>query len=106
MNNLKDFQNFKFRKTQSGSKELKVKTKFRKLSKLKKPENILVSFDLVNGEVTNFEFKLADWGTAGWNGAFHGGTPGYASSRMFKIRCKDFFSIGRMAMELFVGKTG
>ena len=75
--------------------------------KLQKPENILVSYDLINGEVKNFDFKLADWGTAGWNEAFFGGTPGYASRLMFlRAVDKDLFSIGRLAMDLFVNKTG
>ena len=66
-----------------------------------------MSYDLVNGEVTNFDFKLADWGTAGWNEAFFGGTPGYASKELFNLfGKKDFFSIGRLAMDLFVKKTG
>ena len=71
-----------------------------------KPENIMASFDLVKGTVTNFVFKLADWGTAGGNRAFYGGTPGYASKLMFKPVYKDFFSIGRLALDLFVDKTG
>ena len=65
-----------------------------------------MSYDLVNGVVTNFKFKLGDWGTAGMNDAFFGGTPGYASKLMFEKFNKDFFSIGRFAMDLFFNRTG
>ena len=65
----------------------------------------MASYDLVDQTVTNFEFKLADWGTAGQNHTFYGGTPGYASKHMFLGAYKDYFSIGRLAMELFVNKT-
>ena len=65
-----------------------------------------MNYDLVNGVVKNFEFKLADWGTAGQNEDFYGGTPGYVSKKMFSSLYKDHFSIGRVAMELFVSKIG
>ena len=52
------------------------------------------------------DFKLGDWGTAGANDKFFGGTPGYASKHMYYDGEKDPFSIGRLAMCLFVEKTG
>ena len=72
----------------------------------KKTENILVNYKLTDGEVTDFEFRLGDWGTAGENRKFFGGTPGHVSKRMYYDKYKDAFSIGRLAMDLFVSKTG
>ena len=72
---------------------------------LKKPENVLVSFKR-SFKRSDFEFKLADWGTAGMNEAFFGGTPGYASKQLFNFAPKDYFSVGRSALNLIVKKTG
>ena len=74
-----------------------------------KPENILVSYQMVDDKVTNFEMVVADWGSAqiGTDGGrFFGGTPVYAGPGTFNASYKDFFSFGRMAMELFMDKSG
>ena len=53
---------------------------------------------------------VADWGSAfvGVNGGrFFGGTPVYAGPRTFNAYTdKDLFSFGRLAMELFMDKSG
>ena len=52
---------------------------------------------------------VADWGSAniGFDGAsFLGGTPVYAGPRTFELNNKDLFSFGRLAMELFMDKSG
>ena len=51
-----------------------------------KPENVLVDYDVVNDEATNFEMAIGDWGTAGENYKHFGGTPMYASSQAFQVR--------------------
>ena len=68
---------------------------------------------MVDDKVTNFEMVVADWGSAqiGTDGGrFFGGTPVYAGPGTFagKNYCwkKDLFSFGRMAMELFMDKSG
>ena len=66
----------------------------------------MASYEVVNDVVTKFEFKLADWGSAGRNAAFFGGTPGYASKEMFSPADKDSFSIGRLALDMFIDKKG
>ena len=53
---------------------------------------------------------VADWGSAdvGYeSGEFFGGTPVYAGPRTFdNYLDKDLFSFGRLAMELFMDKSG
>ena len=76
---------------------------------LNKPENILVSYELVGDKVIDFKMVVADWGSAkiGDGGErFLGGTPVYAGPKTFDDTYKDLFSFGRMAMELFMDKSG
>ena len=74
---------------------------------LKKPENVLVDYDVVNGEATKFEMAIGDWGTAGTLEEHFGGTPMYASSQAFQqSRIKDLFAFGRIAMELYLDDSG
>ena len=57
----------------------------------------------------NFKMVVADWGSAcvGTDGGdFFGGTPVYAGPRTFGGLDKDLFSFGRLAMELFMDKSG
>ena len=60
--------------------------------------------------MTNFRCVLADWGTAktgrGGEGSFFGGTPVYAGPRSFETFDKDLFSIGQLALELFLSQQG
>ena len=53
---------------------------------------------------------VADWGSAfvGFDGGrFYGGTPVYAGPGTFEAYVdKDMFSFGRLAMELFMDKSG
>ena len=60
----------------------------------------------MNDEVTEFEFLLTDWGTSGGNQKFYGGTPGHCSDKMYFHAGKDAFSLSRLALDLFVTKTG
>ena len=75
-----------------------------------KPENILVDYDLVNENVTNFKMVVADFGNAeiGVQGRpFFGGTPVYAGPHTFDtLYDKDLFAFGRLAMELLMDKSG
>ena len=69
----------------------------------------------VRGTVSNFRCYLADWGTSG---VYKGGTPMYAGPRTYEKRIyrrnskyrlyvtKDFFSLGRLALELFMQREG
>ena len=69
----------------------------------KKPDNILVDYQVKNGKTVNFSFVISDWGTAGYKDAFFGGTPVYASPNAFTFSdMKDIFAVSRMAMELFI----
>ena len=68
-----------------------------------KPQNILVDYDIKGGVASNFRSILADWGTAG---GYSGGTPLYAGPRTYESDFKDLFSIGRMALELFLDQKG
>ena len=53
--------------------------------------------------MVNFEFSVADWGTAGEGEDHYGGTPMYASRDAFAgSKEKDLFAFGRIAMELFI----
>ena len=67
---------------------------------------------MVDEKVTNFKMVVADWGSAGARGfgAFLGGTPVYAGPQTFRESYthgnKDLFSFGRLAMELFMDKSG
>ena len=73
------------------------------------PENILIDYDVVDNDVTNFEIVVGDWGSArigNDGGLFFGGTPVYAGPRTFDLNEKDFFSFGRLAMELMLNKPG
>ena len=73
----------------------------------KKPDNLLVDFDLVNGRVENFEMVVSDWGTAGAAERHMGGTPMYASRAAFQYDFnKDLFAYGRIALELFLDDAG
>ena len=73
----------------------------------KKPDNILVDFDRVNGRVANFEMAIGDWGTAGNQYKHYGGTPMYASKGAFREDYnKDLFAFGRIAMELYLDESG
>ena len=73
----------------------------------KKPENVLVDYDVVNGDVVNFEIAISDWGTAGSREKHYGGTPMYASSTAFQeSQMKDLFAFGRIAMELYLDDSG
>ena len=65
-----------------------------------------MSYSVVDDEVTDFEFSLTDWGTSGHNEKFFGGTPGHCSNWMYKNAYKDTFSLIRLALDLFVSKTG
>ena len=52
---------------------------------------------------------VADWGSAwvgNYGGRFFGGTPVYAGPNTFDAIDKDLFSFGRLAMELFMDKSG
>ena len=53
---------------------------------------------------------VADWGSAKVGtdgGVFYGGTPVYAGPKTFEDSVnKDLFSFGRLAMELFMDKSG
>ena len=69
----------------------------------------MVDYELNGDNVTNFEMVVADWGSAKvgiGGGKFFGGTPVYAGSNTFESFVKDFFSFGRLAMELFMDKSG
>ena len=73
----------------------------------KKPDNLLVNFDLVNGRVDNFEMVVADWGTAGDDKKHYGGTPMYASRGAFlNSYSKGLLAFGRIAMELYLDESG
>ena len=77
------------------------------MSLFKKPDNLLVDFDLVNGRVENFEMVVTDWGTAGVKKDHMGGTPMYASRAAFQWDYnKDLFACGRIALELFLDDAG
>ena len=67
------------------------------------PENILVDYDFDGENVWDFECYLADWGTAG---NYKGGTPMYAGPRTYEEHYKDLFSIARLALELFLERSG
>lgn len=73
----------------------------------KKPDNLLVDFDIVDGRVENFEMAISDWGTAGVDKNHFGGTPMYASRHAFTWNYnKDLFAFGRIAMELYFDESG
>ena len=73
----------------------------------KKPDNLLVDFDYVNGRVDNFTMVISDWGTAGQFKKHMGGTPMYASRMAFQAdNNKDLFAFGRIAMELYLDESG
>lgn len=69
----------------------------------KKPDNVLVDYDLQDGKVANFSCYLSDWGTAdvGLKFSYSGGTPIYAGPRSFEESNKDLFSFAQLALELF-----
>ena len=69
----------------------------------------MVDYDYNGGNVTNFKMVVGDWGSAeiGFDGGiFWGGTPVYAGPLTFSSYDKDLFSFGRLAMELFMDKSG
>ena len=43
----------------------------------------MVDYTVQNEKVTNFEFVVSDFGTAGWRDEHYGGTPVYASGKSF-----------------------
>ena len=70
----------------------------------------MVDYEINGGNVTNFKMFVADWGSAFVQQyavtEFFGGTPVYAGPRTFYYGYKDVFSFGRLAMELFMNKSG
>ena len=69
----------------------------------------MVDYEINGDNVTNFKMVVADWGSAWvgiYGGFFFGGTPVYAGPRTFISGGKDLFSFGRLAIELFMNKTG
>ena len=75
----------------------------------------MVDYDYNGNNVTNFKMVVADWGSAEVGddgGLFFGGTPVYAGPMSFGgdyeelVYDKDSFSFGRLAMELFMDKSG
>ena len=93
--------------------DLKVNSKSNSSSiEFNQPENILVDYDYNGGNVTDFKMVVADWGSAEVElkgGLFYGGTPVYAGPKSFDFYNnydKDLFSFGRLAMELFMDKSG
>ena len=67
----------------------------------------MVDYEINGDNVTNFKMVVADWGSAYIEGeSFFGGTPVYAGPRTFDYADKDLFSFGRLAMELFMDKSG
>ena len=75
----------------------------------------MVDYEINGNNVTNFKMVVADWGSACgkikngerlFGGKFFGGTPVYAGPETFKQSAKDLFSFGRLAMELFMDKSG
>ena len=59
--------------------------------------------------MTNFKIVVTDWGSTWFgfhSGSFFGGTPVYAGPMTFGHNEKDLFSFGRLAMELFMDKSG
>ena len=73
----------------------------------KKPDNLLVDFDVVNGRVDNLTMVIGDWGTAGRATEHFGGTPMYASRGAFRRdHKKDLFAFGKIAMELYLDESG
>ena len=63
----------------------------------------MVDYEFKRGSVSKFKCVLADWGTAGYH---RGGTPMYAGPRTYEVYAKDFFSFGRLALELFLEPKG
>ena len=62
----------------------------------------MVDYDYNGGLVSNFRCVLADWGTV----VHRGGTPMYAGPRTYEDNDKDVFSLGRLALELFLEPKG
>lgn len=63
----------------------------------------------MDGVAVNFEFVVADWGTAGESEGYYGGSPHYGGTPLYASRDaftssteKDLFAFGRIAMELFI----
>ena len=72
-----------------------------------KPNNILVDYNDINHQVTDFVFVVGDWGTAGGNRNHFGGTPMYASPNTFQASSvKDLFAFSRIAAELYLEEPG
>ena len=77
------------------------------LNSLKKPDNILVDYNINSGCVTDFSFAVGDWGTSGGCDKYFGGTPMYASPTTFQgSKVKDLFAFGRIAAELYLEEPG
>ena len=68
----------------------------------------MVDYELNVDKVIDFKMVVTDWGSAivGEGGNFFGGTPVYAGPGTFNKHTKDLFSFGRLAMELFMDKSG
>ena len=69
----------------------------------------MVDYEINDDNVINFKMVVTDWGSAlvgNKGGGFFGGTPVYAGPNTFESFVKDFFSFGRLAMELFMDKSG
>ena len=62
----------------------------------------MVDYEFNRGSVSKFKCVLADWGTV----QNHGGTPMYAGPRTYENEYKDFFSFGRLALELLIEPKG
>ena len=65
-----------------------------------------MDYEINKGEVTDFEFVISDWGTAGVSDEHYGGTPVYASGNSFIASAnKDIFAFGRIAAELYLPQS-
>ena len=67
-----------------------------------------MDYELDGDKVIDFKMVVTDWttGIVGGERYFFGGTPVYAGPSTFSRYSKDLFTFGRIAMELFVEKTG
>ena len=67
----------------------------------------MVDFDQTNGQVTNFNFVVGDWGTSGNDSRNYGATPMYASPHAFQPSdAKDLFAFGMIAAEMYLDESG
>ena len=63
----------------------------------------MVDYTFDGWTVLDFRCYLADWGTTG---KYRGGTPMYAGPRTYESDCKDFFTFGRLTLEMFLEPEG